>query len=99
LVRSYRSANSSRSKAASSRSRQNSSRNMYSARNLLLRNSTEKFEGGEAENRDQQLLQFADDGQQEVTLESIHNLGEKVRQCATHLQYGKLLIHNYRKVF
>ena len=54
------------------------------------------FEGGEQENEklpsQTALLTFTEGHDPEVTLESIHNLGQRVKQCAKHLQYGKLLI-------
>lgn len=64
------------------------------------------YEGGQKENNnakyeeeDHQLLTFAEGHDPEVTLESIHNLAQRVKQCAKHLQYGKLLIQNYKNVF
>ena len=64
------------------------------------------YEGGQLESLDvppqpnqSQLLTFAEGNDPEVTLESIHNLGQRVKQCAKHLQYGKLLIQNYKNVF
>lgn len=62
------------------------------------------YEGGQPESRKPtnskaHLLAFAEGQDPEVTLESIHNLSQRVKQCTQHLQYGKLLIQNYKNLF
>ena len=62
----------------------------------MTQEDRDMFEGGEQENEklpsQTALLTFTEGHDPEVTLESIHNLGQRVKQCAKHLQYGKLLI-------
>ena len=65
----------------------------------MTQEDRDMFEGGQREDHKTALLTFAEGHDPEVTLESIHNLGQRVKQCAKHLQYGKLLIQNYRNVF
>ena len=53
----------------------------------MLEKLQEMFEGGEAENPQQEdaktelLATFVEGQDHEITFESIHNLGERVKQC------------------
>lgn len=51
----------------------------------MTQEDRDMFEGGQLEGNETALLTFAEGNDPEVTLESIHNLGQRIKQCAKHL--------------